>query len=214
MESFPDWWRGRRPPEVYDGPRPVLQGPLFSLDVDQLPQNDHTGLRQLRLFRARARGLDVPLTEASLHVRWSEFDGCRFQQRVRPVLNAAGIAAQRSFGVEPSIYRSCTLERVRFKLLGGFSMGKARFEGCTFLNCRWEGAFAHHADIVGCEFVGKMNGCVWFGEDRRDPHRLRVNEIGGNDFTGVVFSQNVSWRHNFPVERQRFPPGYTPTSRF
>jgi hypothetical protein len=213
VDEFPDWWRGERAPEAYDGPRPVLTGPMLDLDLDQLPENA-IGLREIRFFRARARGLELSLTDASLHVRWSQFDGCRFHQRVRPVCNAAGYAAQGSFGSSPSIYRSCVFERIRFKLMGGFSMGRARFEDCTFVNCRWEGAFGHQADLVDCRFIGRMNGCVWFGEDRRDPQRVRVNDIRGNDFTETVFTDNVGWRHDFPVDRQHFPAGYSLTSRF
>jgi len=145
-------------------------------------------------------------------VAWSEFDGCTFHQRVRPVLNESGFAAQGSFGNAPAIYRSCTFERVRFKGLGGFSLSQARFEDCTFLNCRWDGHFAHSADLIRCRFVGRMNGCVWFGDDVRDtPGKpFRRNEIVDNDFTETLFTDNVDWRFNYPAEAQLFPTGYRP----
>jgi len=211
VSTFPDWWRGRRAPESCDWARPVFQGPLLALDLGAVPRFEATGLHELRFFRARARGLEMSLTDVHLTVGWSEFDGCTFRQRVRPVLNEAGFAAQGSFGNHPAIYRSCTFERVRFKLLGGFSLGQARFEDCMFLNCRWEGSFAHSADLLRSRFVGKMNGCVWFGEDRRrEGQQSRRNDIVGNDFTQTVFTDNVGWRFNFPVEDQMFPSGYQP----
>jgi uncharacterized protein YjbI with pentapeptide repeats len=211
MEELPDWWRGQLPPPVYDGPRPAFGGPLFSLDLAEAPVVEASGLHGVTFFDSRARGLDLELTDVHLSARWSEFDGCTFRQRVRPVLNARGFAAQGSFGTRPSIYRSCTFERVRFKTAGGFSMGQARFENCVFRNCRWEGHFAHSADLVGCTFVGKMNGCVWFGEERH-PWQRR-NEVRGNDFTGTVFTDNVGWRFNFPVADQIWPEGFQPTVR-
>lgn len=210
--DFPDWWRGRRAPDACDWERPVFRGPLLTLDLETAPLLDEdTGLGELRFFRARARGLEVSLTDVHLSVGWSEFDGCTFRQRVKPVLNQAGIAAQGSFGSHPSIYRSCTFEQIRFKLLGGFTLGEARFEDCTFVNCRWEGSFAHSADFVRCRFVGKMNGCVWFGDDPMRPDQQpRRNEIVGNDFTETVFTDNVDWRFNYPADDQLFPSGYKP----
>jgi hypothetical protein len=211
MEEFPDWWRGQRPPSAYDGPRPVFQGPLFSLDLAEVPLVEALGHRALTFFRARARGMDLWLNDVRLVVSWSEFDGCTFRQRVNPVRNAQGYSAQGSLAQRPSIYRSCTFERIRFKNAGGFSLGQARFENCSFVNCRWEGSFAHSADLVDCTFVGKMNGCVWFGEERQP--RQRRNEVRGNDFTGTVFTDNVGWRFGFPVADQIWPEGYQPTVR-
>lgn len=208
MTDFPDWWRGQRPPAKDDSPFPGMSGPLMSLDLDAIPPHASTGHRPVRFFRARARGLELRLDDVHLAVRWSEFDGCTFRQRVRPVLNERGYAAQGALG-GPAIYRSCTFERVRFKLLGGFSLGRARFEDCTFRNCRWEGHFAHSADLVGCTFIGKMNGCVWFGEERSSDSRRR-NEITGNDFTQTVFTDNVGWRFDFPLADQLFPDGFQP----
>lgn len=213
VEEFPDWWRGVRPPPAYDGPRPVFTGPLFQLDLDGLPSGE-VQLRPLRFFRARARGLEIDLSDGHLSVRWSEFDRCHFRQRVRPVRNASGDTAQGSLG-RPAIYRDCVFERVRFKGLGGYSLGHARFERCVFLDCRWEGHFAHHADLVDCTFEGKMNGCVWFGEgDGMLSGRRRRNEIRGNDFTRTRFTDNVAWRYGFPLDDQAFPEGFEPRVDF
>ncbi|WP_156971227.1 hypothetical protein [Knoellia sinensis] len=146
----------------------------------------------------------------SLSSAWSEFSDCRFRQRVRPILTEHGFAAQGSFGNGPSIYRGCTFERVRFKGLGGFSMMNARFEDCTFVNCRWEGHFAHAADLINCTFSGRMNGCVWFGHSGNPERGGRRNVIRGNDFTQVVMTHNVGWRNGFPVSDQLWPEGHRP----
>jgi len=127
------------------------------------------------------------------------------------VLNEHGVAAQGSFGNRPSIYRNCTFDRVRFKALGGFSMLSARFEDCTFLNCRWEGHFANDADLVNCTFIGRMNGCAWFGHGTTpDGTTKRRNVIHGNDFTRTQFTDNVGWRLGFPISDQTWPEGFSP----
>jgi hypothetical protein len=98
--------------------------------------DDRDGLRDLYVFDARVTGADLAMNDVRLTVEWSEFEYCHFTQKVRPVLNEHGFAAQGSFANNPAVYRNCTFERVRFKILGGFSMGQALFEGCTFLKCR------------------------------------------------------------------------------
>lgn len=211
MEEFPDWWRGTRPPAAYDGERPVLEGGLFRLDPEVLPVWE--GLRMLRFWRARGRGLEVDVSDLLLTVSWSEFDACTFRQRASgPVRNAHGNSAQGSFGHRPSVYRNCTFDRVRFKNAGAFGLGQARFEGCTFVHCRWEGSRAFEADLLRCRFVGRMNGCVWFGGHSRDG-RFRRNEIHGNDFTEVRFADNVGWRDDFPSALQAYPEAYAPVAR-
>jgi hypothetical protein len=172
------------------------------------PVDDRDGLRDLYAFDARVTGADLAMNDVHLTAEWSEFEHCHFSQKVRPVLNEHGFAAQGSFANSPTVYRGCTFERVRFKILGGFSMGKALFEGCTFVNCRWEGHFAYQAWLIDNRFVGKMNGCVWFGRDDRD----RANLIKGNDFTETQFTANVGFRSDFPVDDQLWPVDYTPST--
>ncbi len=169
-------------------------------------------LARLYFFRAAVTDVELWLNDVHLAVQWSEFDGCHFRQRVRPVLNSEGIAAQGTFATRPAVYRNCTFERVRFKGMGGFSMGVARFENCTFLNCRWEGHFAHDADLIDNRFIGRMNGCVWFGrsEPASDVGAARRNVIHGNDFTETAFTSNVGWRFDFPLQDQRWPEGFVP----
>jgi hypothetical protein len=90
----------------------------------------------------------------------------------RPALNNNGFAAQGSLGNSPSLFRSCTFERVRFKTLGGFNLGQAWFDDCRFVDCLWEGHFALSASLVNCTFTGRMNGCAWSAEQINDAGRL------------------------------------------
>ena len=166
---------------------------------------DEFGSRPIYFFSAVVSGTELALDEVHLSAEWSEFNDCRFRQRVRPVTNEHGFSAQGSFANSPAIYRNCTFDRVRFKRLGGFNLSRGWFEGCTFVNCRWEGHFATDASLVDCTFVGKMHGCAWFGESVQGPN---VNR--GNDFSAVEFTDNVGWRHSFPVKDQHWPKGYRP----
>ena len=121
----------------------------------------------------------------------------------------AGFAAQGSLGNSPALYSGCTFERIRFKTLGGFSLGRARFEDCTFLNCRWEGHLAQHADLVGNRFIGPMSGCVRLGNDQAGDG-AGPTTIQGNDFSETRFTPNVAWRSRFPLDAQRWPAGFVP----
>ena len=138
-------------------------------------------------------------------MEWSQFRDCHFRQRVRPVTNAQGFSPQGSFGNSPAFYRNCVFERVRFKQLGGFNLGRGWFEDCHFINCRWEGHFAMKAALVDCTFSGRMNGCEWSGQSGGKSNPLR-----GNDLTQVQFTNNVAWRDSFPLADQRWPEGFTP----
>jgi len=212
MTDEPEWWRGASPPDQLPSEWPNFREFTTGRHTGALatpPLVPGLGLRQRFFFRAQVSDVELSLTDAQLGVAWSEFDRCLFTQRVRPVLNEHGIAAQGSWGIRASIYRDCVFDRVRFKTLGGFTLSAARFENCTFRNCRWEGHFAHSCDLVDCVFIGKMTGCVWFGEDREGRSPPRVNDIRGNDFTDTTFS-NVGWRFDFPVADQIWPEGHLP----
>lgn len=213
VSAEPAWWRGDPPPEdIPSGwafPNELIRGQHAGRLENP---GQFRGLYGLGFFRAQISDVEIGLNDAHLSAGWSEFDRCHFRQRVRPITNEHGFAAQGSFGNQPTIYRHCTFERIRFKGLGGFSMGAARFENCTFLNCRWDGHFAHKAHLVECTFIGRMNGCVWFGrdDDLGGDRQLRQNVNQNNDFTQTVFTANVAWRHDFPVNDQRWPGGFTP----
>ncbi|MFC6707113.1 hypothetical protein [Flexivirga alba] len=88
-------------------------------------------------------------------------------------------------------------------------MMSARFEECTFLNCRWEGHFAHDADLVHCEFIGRMNGCVWFRHGGQAGSQRR-NIVRGNDFKRTQFTDNVVWPFGFPISERAWPDDFTP----
>lgn len=203
----PEWWRGEKPA---DAPRGQLSRGLVTGAVGAVPDGDldQIGARPVYFFAAVASGTELWLNDVHLTVEWSEFNDCHFRQRVKPITNEQGFSAQGSFGNTPAIYRNCVFERVRFKRLGGFNLSRGWFEACTFVNCRWEGHFAHDASLVDCTFLGRMNGCVWFGESDRGP-----NVVRGNDFSQVQFTDNVGWRRSFPVKQQQWPTGYSPQSK-
>lgn len=175
--------------------------------VDAVPvgELDQHGSRRIYFFAAAASNTDLSLNDVHLSVEWSEFDACHFRQSVKPITNSHGFAAQGSLGNSPAVYRNCVFERVRFKQLGGFNLGRGWFENCHFINCRWEGHFATNAYLVDCTFAGKMNGCAWFGESNQE-----LNEVRNNDFSAVQFTDNVGWRRSFPVSQQIWPAGYKP----
>ena len=135
MTAQPTWWRGEsraESPRGEVGPAGVMTGRHFRFELPAV--DDRDGLRDLYLFDATVTDAALSLDDIHLRVEWSEFESCRFDQRVRPVTNEQGFAAQGTLGIGASVYRNCTFERVRFKLLGGFSLGAAMFEGCTFVN--------------------------------------------------------------------------------
>jgi hypothetical protein len=211
MNSKPEWWRGQSPPRDAWGlasAAELVSGPVTTIDLDAIAPSPHDGLREVYFFRTTVSRVQLWLNDISLVVEWSEFDNCHFRQRVRPVLNECGFAAQGSFANRPAIYRNCTFERVRFKTLGGFVTGAGRFENCTFVNCRWDGHFAYDTDLITCRFIGRMNGCVWGGTGLEDSRRRNV--ITGNDFTEAKFTDNVGWRRDFPITAQIWPAGFIP----
>lgn len=209
MNGEPAWWRGESPSAEPRGSTvsgSLIRGPVTRLDGVTTVLGDP--LQELSFFDAQVSGVEVWLTGVHLMVEWSEFDRCHFRQRSRPVLNSGGVAAQGCFGTSPAVYRGCTFERVRFKILGGFTTGRATFEGCTFVNCRWEGHFAYETQLIGCRFVGRIHGCAWGGESSRSP--AARNLITGNDFSRATITDNVGWREHFPLADQFWPAGYVP----
>jgi hypothetical protein len=148
------------------------------------------------------------LNDVRLVVEWSEFASCHFRQRVKPITNEQGFSAQGSFANRQALYRNCVFERVRFKLLGGFSMSRGWYEDCTFLNCRWEGHFAHDASVVDSTFIGRMNGCVWFGESERGPsgtrQRLHPGSVHGQRWLATLLpGERTAMAIRVPAPRRR-----------
>jgi len=206
----PDWWRGTTPQRLPGHASTRIGGEIRVFDSSSLPVNEPSLVRPVFFDQAHGSGLDVVLDDLSLVVCWSEFDQCTFRQRSRR-LNAKGIAAQGSFGNRPSIYRDCTFTGARFKQLGGFTTGAARFVGCRFERCSFSGHFSRSADYVECAFTGKIDGCVWYGRvPPGDADAGRRNEITGNDFTGATFGTNIGWRGDVDFTAQRWPDGFQP----
>src|SRR5690242_11319898 len=117
---MPVWWRGTPAPPAYDGhgtQGTILTGDVTSAEVEAAPVTN-SGLRGVRLFRARVLEQELDLSDLHLHVRWSELEVCRLTQRARPVLNEHGATAQGSLGAAPSVYRRCVFRRGRFRTGG------------------------------------------------------------------------------------------------
>jgi uncharacterized protein YjbI with pentapeptide repeats len=188
----------------------VLEGEITGpvVDFTDIAPPQSSPLRNCGMFEVRAHGVDVDLDSVHLTVAWSEFDDCTFRQRRRTSYD--GVWPQGSFGTTPATYRNCVFHGVRFRILGGFSVGQARFEGCTFRHCKFNGLFAHCADFVHCTFEGKVSGAVFYAEaPSGQPCRGKVNEIVHNDFTAAQVT-NVGWRGGVNVEAQLWPHGYVP----
>lgn len=207
----PKWWRGTEPTDLPAYGAMQLQGRVEAIDVEVIPLDPRDGLRALFLHRAHVTGITLPLDWMHLTVTWSEFDNCTFTQKGGRVLNEHGTSAQGSFGARPSIYRNCVFQSVRFKGLGGFNMMASRFENCTFIRCKFNGHNAFNADVVDCTFIGKIDGCNWYGtvpDHHNDAGRR--NEIINNDFSQATLTDNVGWRGEFDMNAQTWPSEGTP----
>ncbi len=189
-----------------------LRGEISQGDIPTFPERP-AEVQGLLIQEGRAKGLTISLDDRHLVTCWSEFEDCTFtQRRSGRVLNESGEAAQGSLGpsVGPSIYRRCRFDGVRFKLLGGYSMHAATFEDCVFDRCRFNGHFQYEADLIRCRFIGKVDGCVWYGT-APESEGGRRNVIRGNDFTDAVIGTNVGWRGDFDFAAQAWPEDFVPT---
>lgn len=209
----PGWLRETSPVPVPVWPGFVhLRGEIAQGDIPDFSHRP-SDLQGLVIEQGHAQGLTIALDDRHLLACRSAFDDCTFtQRRSGPVLNASGAAAQGTLGWAhgPSVYRRCRFVGVRFKTLGGFSMGAATFEDCLFDRCRFNGHFAYAADLINCRFLGKIDGCAWYGTDPEHEGGRR-NDIRGNDFTEAVITPNVGWRGDFDLDAQLWPEGIVPT---
>ena len=190
----------------------MLSGEVTQADIPTFDERP-ADLQGLSFREARARGLSISLDDRHLGAYWSEFEECTFtQRRSGRVLNESGAAAQGTLGWVrgPSIYRRCRFEGVRFMSMGGYSMDAATFEDCVFDRCRFNGHRHTTADLVGCRFVGKIDGCTWYGT-APEYDGGRRNVIRGNDFTDAVIGWNVGWRGDVEFDAQVWPEGFVPT---
>jgi hypothetical protein len=178
------------------------------MDFRSIQVESGSPLRNCGLYESHATGVEFDLDEAHLSVAWSEFDRCTFRQRRRT--SYEGVWPQGSLAVRPSTYRRCVFRGVRFRILGGFSVGQARFEDCSFQACRFNGLFSHCADFVRCTFEGTLSGAVFFGvAPTGQPCAGKVNDFVDNDFRNVRIT-NVGWRSGIEVAQQQWPTGYVP----
>jgi hypothetical protein len=189
----------------------VIQGelPHGAFDVSQVPEHQSSPLRSCGFFEVVAHGVDFDLDRLHLGVAWSDFDQCIFRQRLRKSYD--GVWPQGNLGARPSTYSHCRFEGVRFRLRAGFSVGRARFEDCTFRQCRFEEHFSFCADYVRCTFEGPIRTAVFYGR-APDGHDCdgKLNEIVSNDFTGASIGDNVGWRGDLDLSAQKWPAGYRP----
>lgn len=208
----PKWWRDTKPTDLPAYGALQLQGKVDALDLDAVPVDPGSGLRDLFFHRAHVTGLTIPLDWMHLTVTWSEFDNCTFTQKGGGILNEHGTSAQGSLAARPSIYRNCVFQGVRFKGLGGFNMMASRFENCDFLQCKFNGHNATETDLVNCRFIGKIDGCNWFGTVPEHEHDAgRRNDIANNDFSQATLTDNIGWRGHFDIDSQIWPPGASPS---
>jgi uncharacterized protein YjbI with pentapeptide repeats len=118
---------------------------------------------------------------------------------------------------ERTVYRRCAFDRAslrqilgRSPLMMAFTLGRARFEDCTFLDATIRGWLAHEAEFVRCRFRGTIDRCRFFGtwEERRwlGLRRPRRNEYRGNDFREVEFIWS-SFEKGIPIGEQLWPEG-------
>jgi hypothetical protein len=60
-------------------------------------------------------------------------------------------------------------------------------------------------------FEGPMQTAVFYGTvPERFEHAGRRNEIVGNDFSRVSFSDGIAWRGDVDIDAQIWPPEYVP----
>jgi hypothetical protein len=106
---------------------------------------------------------EFTLDNLAWHSCHSSYSRCVFRQAGKSTNPTAGDrGAQGLFGHCPSVYQDCTFDHVDFGLRGGgFDVGEARFERCTFRYCSYRWFRSTHADFIDCTFIGVMQS-AWF----------------------------------------------------
>ena len=159
---------------------------------------------------ATAREAAVDLTDVVLTVQNSLFEDSSFRQLRRPASD--GTWGQGSLARRPSVYRRCTFDGVRFRIRGGFSVGVARFEQCSFRRCDFGEHFSFCADYIDCVFIGPIKRAVFYGA-APDGHWCdgKVNILQGNDFSEAEL-RDVAFRGGVDLAAQRWSEGLDPTA--
>jgi hypothetical protein len=112
----------------------------------------------------------------------------------------------------PSAYQDCTFDHVDFGLRdGGFLLGEARFERCTFRYCSYRWFRSTHADFIDCTFIGMMQSAWFWGTTppggRAAPaqpvHRQRPLP---RQAAACAVPQRARPQHQPPARGPRIPP--------
>lgn len=107
-------------------------------------------------------------------------------------------------GISQSRYFDCCFDGSRITAV---APGNARFERCSFRNCRIREMFATMVEFVDCAFSGRFLGGVLHGRPPLDRDVGRtVNEFRGNDFTGMEL-RDVDFRSGVDLRLQQLPSG-------
>ena len=127
----------------------------------------------------------------------STVDRCSFdKQRVE--------AAQVGGGPNRTIIRDCTFNDSQW---GSTSLGKVRFERCSFLRFRANAWLARRVDLVQCTFSGQLRDAVFWASDPQDPGgdgSFGKNEIARNDFSACDLV-GPAFRGGIDLIDQRMP---------
>ena len=184
--------------------RSVLSGPLEPGDVTFEERRPLTRPRRRRgefeadyeVRDARASEVRFVLKDVNLNVVGGTFSDCVFEQK-RTWL--AGGAFGTAWAAQ-SLYRRCRFVGVDFGLRG-FWLGRARFEDCTFEQCRTDHLYAVRSDLIGCRFVGPVTHAQFLGAD---PATGIPNEIRDNNFSAAQLGR-ISFQAGARPEQQLWP---------
>jgi hypothetical protein len=107
----------------------------------------------------------------------------------------------------PSTYQDCTFDHLDFGLGdGGFLLGEARFERCTFRYCSYRWFRSTHADFIDCTFIGVMQSAWFWGATPLGDEWPRRNQFTGNDLSRAK-PRRVVFRNGVDLSTNRLPEG-------
>jgi hypothetical protein len=137
----------------------------------------------------------------------SSYTRCVFRQTGKAASKTQGWRARAGglLGRCPSTYQDCTFDHVDFGLRdGGFLLGEARFERCTFRYCSYRWFRATHADFIDCTFIGVMQSAWFWGATPKGDERPRRNQFTGNDLSRAK-PRRVLFRNGLDLSTNRLP---------
>jgi hypothetical protein len=160
---------------------------------------------------------EFTLDNLAWHSCHSSYSRCVFRQAGKSTNPTAGDrGAQGLFGHCPSVYQDCTFDHVDFGLRGGgFDVGEARFERCTFRYCSYRWFRSSHADFIDCTFIGVMQSAWFWGTTPVGEERPLRNRFTGNDLSRAK-PRRVLFRNGVDLSSNRLPegPDYLHLDRF